>query len=93
MKTKSKSKYKNEAYKAIHSAVEGMYRSKTIDKATMKHFDETCLVAAEEFLQRHKSKDLVRKINEALSNQSSREDKQWLTAAKRKHQQIMDYKY
>ena len=50
-------------------------------------------LAAEEFLQRHKNKDLVRKINEALSNQSSREDKQWLRAAKRKHRQIMDDKW
>ncbi len=50
-------------------------------------------LAAEEFLQRHKNKDLIRKINEALSNQSRREDKQWLLAAKRKHRQIMDDKW
>lgn len=43
MKTKTKSKYKSEAFQAIHSAVEGMYRSETIDKATMRHFDEACL--------------------------------------------------
>jgi len=47
-------------------------------------------LAAEEFLQRHKNKDMVRRINEALNNQSSREDKQWLMAAKRKHRQILD---
>ena len=47
-------------------------------------------LAAEEFLQRHKNKNLVKKINEALSNQSSREDKQWLKAAKQKHRQIVD---
>jgi len=50
-------------------------------------------LAAEEFLQRHKNKDLVQKINEALSNQSKREDKKWLIAAKRKHRQIMDDKW
>jgi putative transcriptional regulator len=37
-------KYKSDAFEAIHSAVEGMYRAGTIDKATMRSFDESCLV-------------------------------------------------
>jgi putative transcriptional regulator len=36
-------KYKSDAYEAIHSAVEGMYRAGTIDKATMRSFDASCL--------------------------------------------------
>lgn len=36
-------KYKSEAFEAIHSAVAGMYRAGTIDKATMREFDEACL--------------------------------------------------
>jgi putative transcriptional regulator len=36
-------KYKSEAFEAIHSAVSGMYRAGTIDKATMRQFDESCL--------------------------------------------------
>jgi putative transcriptional regulator len=36
-------KYKSDAYEAIHSAVEGMYRAGTIDKTTMRSFDESCL--------------------------------------------------
>lgn len=39
-------KYKSDAYEAIHSAVEGMYRAGTIDKATMRDFDASCLVPA-----------------------------------------------
>lgn len=39
----NKRKYKSEALEAIHSAVEGMYRAGTIDKATMREFDESCL--------------------------------------------------
>lgn len=35
--------YKSEAFEAIHSAVEGMYRAGTIDKATMREFDVSCL--------------------------------------------------
>ncbi len=38
-----KRKYKSSAFEAIHSTVRGMYRSGVIDKATMRHFDESCL--------------------------------------------------
>ena len=41
----AKSRFKSAAFEAIHSAVAGMYRSGTIDKATMRRFDESCLVA------------------------------------------------
>jgi putative transcriptional regulator len=36
-------KYKSDAFEAIHSAVSGMYRAGTIDKSTMREFDESCL--------------------------------------------------
>lgn len=38
-----KSKFKSDAFEAVHSSVAGMYRVGSIDKATMRHFDETCL--------------------------------------------------
>jgi putative transcriptional regulator len=38
-----KLKYKSEISEAIHSSVAGMYRAGTIDKATMREFDESCL--------------------------------------------------
>jgi putative transcriptional regulator len=40
---KSNRKYKSDAFEAIHSAVSGMHRAGTIDKATMRRFDESCL--------------------------------------------------
>lgn len=40
----TKRKFKSDAFEAIHSAVEGMYAAGTIDKETMRTFDETCLV-------------------------------------------------
>jgi putative transcriptional regulator len=40
-------KYKSDAFEAIHSAASGMYRAGTIDKATMREFDESCLAAPE----------------------------------------------
>lgn len=39
----TKRKFKSDAFEAIHSAVEGMYQAGTIDKATMRTFDETCV--------------------------------------------------
>jgi metal-responsive CopG/Arc/MetJ family transcriptional regulator len=47
-------------------------------------------LAAEEFLQRHKNKDMVRKINEALNNQLNREDKKRMSVVKRKHRQLVE---
>lgn len=38
-------KYKSKAFEAIHSAVEGMHRAGTIDKTTLREFDESCLSA------------------------------------------------
>jgi putative transcriptional regulator len=38
-----KQAYKSDAFEAIHSAVEGMFRAGTIDKATMREFDESCI--------------------------------------------------
>jgi putative transcriptional regulator len=38
-----KRKYKSDAFEAIHSSVSGMYRAGTIDKATMRSFDASCL--------------------------------------------------
>ena len=39
----TKRKFKSDAFEAIHSAVEGMYAAGTIDKETMRTFDEKCL--------------------------------------------------
>ena len=45
----SKTKFKSDAFEAIHSSASGMVRSGTIDKATMRHFDETCLTVPTAF--------------------------------------------
>jgi len=40
----TKRKFKSDAFEAIHSAVEGMYQAGTIDKETMRSFDESCIM-------------------------------------------------
>ncbi len=42
-------RYKSDAYEAIHSSVRAMYKVGTIDKATMRSFDESCLTVPVEF--------------------------------------------
>ena len=37
-------KYKSDAFEAIHSSASAMFRVGTIDKATMRSFDASCLV-------------------------------------------------
>lgn len=39
----TKTRFKSDAFEAIHDTVSGMHRAGTVDKATMRHFDETCL--------------------------------------------------
>jgi putative transcriptional regulator len=46
----TKPKFKSDAFEAIHSTVSGMARAGTISKATMRHFDETCLAVPPAFL-------------------------------------------
>ncbi|MBK5570710.1 DNA-binding transcriptional regulator [Ensifer sp. SSB1] len=44
----TKRKFKSDAFEAIHSAVGDMYAAGTIDKETMRTFDETCLSIPQE---------------------------------------------
>lgn len=39
----TKARFNSDAFEAIHSAAAGMLRVGTIDKATMREFDVTCL--------------------------------------------------
>lgn len=38
------SKYNSEIHEAIHTTIAGMYRAGTVDDATMRKFDASCLV-------------------------------------------------
>ena len=40
-----KARFKSDAFEAVHSAALGLQRAGTIDKPTMRGFDETCLAA------------------------------------------------
>ncbi|MBY5518372.1 helix-turn-helix domain-containing protein [Rhizobium leguminosarum] len=42
-------RYKSDAFEAIHKSVEAMHKIGTIDKETMRSFDESCLVSLHAF--------------------------------------------
>ncbi len=55
----SKARFKSDAFEAIHSTARGLHRAGTIDKATMRDFDESCLVAPVEI-----TPDEIKRIRE-----------------------------
>ena len=57
----SKTKFKSDAFEAIYSAAQGLHRAGTIDKATMRDFDESCLVAPVEI-----APDEIKRIREGV---------------------------
>jgi putative transcriptional regulator len=41
----TKPKFKSDAFEAIHSSARALFKVGAIDKATLRNFDESCLVA------------------------------------------------
>lgn len=45
----AKTKFKSDAFEAIHSAASGLHSAKVIDKRTMRKFDELCIAETPDF--------------------------------------------
>ena len=45
----TKRNYKSDAFEAIHSAAEGLFKAGGFSKETMRDFDESCLEAPQQF--------------------------------------------
>lgn len=83
-----KPKYKSAVFEAVHSAVDGMYRSGTIDKETMREFDETCLSAPIELApiqikQLRENYHVSQPVFARYLNTSESTVEKWETGAKR----------
>ncbi len=83
-----KTKFKNDAFAAIHSAAQGLYNAGGIDKATMRDFDQSCLVAPVEinpqqikFIREHNH--VSQPIFARYLNTSPSTIQKWETGAKR----------
>ena len=84
----NKLKFKSDAFEAIHSSVTGMYRAGTIDKATMREFDESCLSIPAPLEPRHikrirESQHVSQPVFARYLNTSESTVEKWETGAKR----------
>ncbi len=83
----TKSKYKSDAFEAIHSSVSAMYRVGTIDKATMRKFDLSCLVNpgfdAEDIKQLREKNEISQRVFARELSVSESTVQKWETGAKR----------
>ena len=81
-------KFKSDAFEAVHSAAAGMYRVGTIDKATMRDFDETCLaitpaIAPAAIKQLRESNKVSQPVFARYLNTSESTVEKWETVAKK----------
>lgn len=81
-------KYKSDAFEAIHSSVTGIYRAGTIDKATMREFDVSCLsvpppIKPREIKKIRESQHVSQPVFARYLNTSESTVEKWETGAKR----------
>ena len=84
----NKPKFKSDAFEAIHSTAQGLYRAGAIDNTTMREFDESCLLVPVE-IEPQQIK-LIRENNHVSQpifarylNTSESTIQKWETGAKR----------
>ena len=84
----TKRKFKSDAFEAIHSSVAGMHRVGTIDKATMRRFDESCLavppaIEPAQIKELRESNHVSQPVFARYLNTSESTVEKWETGAKR----------
>lgn len=84
----TKGKFKSDAFEAIHGAVAGMARAGTIDKTTMRHFDEACLakppvIEPAEIKRLREANAVSQPVFARYLNTSESTVEKWETGAKR----------
>ena len=85
---KSDRKYKSDAFEAIHCAAAGMYRARTIDKETMRGFDESCLsmpdtIGPEQIKEIRESQQVSQPVFARYLNTSESTVEKWESGVKR----------
>lgn len=83
-----KPKYKSDAFEAVHSSAAGMVRAGTIDKATMRRFDETCLsvppaIEPAQIKQLREANNVSQPVFARFLNTSESTVEKWETGAKK----------
>lgn len=80
--------FKSDAFAAIHSAVEGMHDAGTIDKETMRTFDQACLsspaaLSPDEIKSLREDNRVSQPVFARYLNTSESTVQKWETGAKR----------
>lgn len=83
-----KPKYKSDAFEAIHSSAAGMFRAGTIDKATMRRFDESSLtvpplIEPAQIKQLREANNVSQPVFARYLNTSESTVEKWETGAKK----------
>ncbi len=83
-----KPKYKSDAFEAIHDSAAGMFRSGTIDKATMRRFDASCLtvpppIEPAQIKQLREANNVSQPVFARYLNTSESTVEKWETGAKK----------
>lgn len=84
----SKRRFKSDAFEAIHSAVEGMVLAGTVDKVTLREFDEICAeneisFGPEEIKRLRERSHLSQPVFARYLNTSESTVQKWESGAKR----------
>ncbi|WP_026227817.1 DNA-binding transcriptional regulator [Hoeflea sp. 108] len=83
----TKPRFKSDAFEAIHSSANAMYKVGTIDKATMRSFDESCLTTPnlepDEIKTLRESHHVSQPVFARYLNTSESTVQKWETGAKR----------
>jgi putative transcriptional regulator len=83
-----KPRFKSDAFEAIHSSAAGMFRAGTIDKATMRRFDESCLTVPpplepSQIKELREANNVSQPVFARYLNTSESTVEKWETGAKR----------
>ena len=83
-----RSKFKSDAFEAIHSSAAGMFHVGTIDKTTMRRFDEACLtvppsIEPAQIKQLREANNVSQPVFARYLNTSESTVEKWETGAKK----------
>lgn len=84
----TKPKFRSDAFEAIHSSAVGMLKAGTIDKATMRRFDVSCLtvpaeIAPAQIKQLREANNVSQPVFARYLNTSESTVEKWEAGAKR----------
>jgi putative transcriptional regulator len=84
----AKRKFKSDAFEAIHSSASALHKVGAVDKATMRHFDESCLdvppaIKPAQIKKLREKSHVSQPVFARYLNTSESTVKQWETGAKK----------